>query len=417
MRRQRIAPVPTRRNSEPVQYAVIVGILCFFFVTTVEAVPPPVIKAKSAIVVDAETGQVLYELRADERRPMASTTKMMTAILLIERGKLDDLVVATENAVRTRYANLNMTPGEAIPLRDMLYAILLRSSNDGSVAAAEYLCGSEQQFVQLMNEKAKEMGLTNTHFANAHGLDHPEHYSSARDLTTLARYCIRNPLFNEIVRTREVRIQRSVNQQDVLVRTKARCLKYLPGADGIKTGYTAKAGRCFVGSVTRNGWRLISVVLGSSDADSDTRALIEWAYKHYVRIQLAEQGEVVATQELKGAKPKQVPLAAATSLSVVVPRRFQAKVRTALHLDQMKPPIRQGQSVGELRAVMDGRMLAQVPVVTTVEVVGASRVSLALWMVLLAALWVTNRLVRQGRLNGYYRRGVAQRPWTSGWRR
>ncbi len=380
------------------------------------AIPPPVLKAKSAIVVDADTGQVLYELRADERRAIASTTKMMTAILLIERGNLDDLVVATENAVRTRYANLNMTPGETIPLRDMLYAIMLRSSNDGSVAAAEYLAGTEERFVQMMNEKAQELGLKNTHFANSHGLDHPNHYSTARDLATLARYCIQNPIFNEIVRTQKVRILRSVNQQDVVVTTHAHCLKHLPGADGIKTGYTAKAGRCFVGSVTRNGWRLISVVLGSTDADKDTHALIEWAYRQYTRLDLAQAGGAVGEVRVDGAKPDSVPVVASAPLRVIVPRRWKEEVQPVLRMAPVRPPVKRGQAVGELAAVVNGKVVAKVPVTAAVEARMTPRFSLALWIVIGVLIWVTNRLARQGRLNGYRRRYAVRRSGNIRWR-
>lgn len=394
-------------------------ILCFIWgwvAGAAHAIPPPILKAKSAILVDAETGQVLYELRADERRAIASTTKMMTAILLIERGNLNDMVVASENAIRTRYANLNMTPGETIPLRDMLYAILLRSSNDGSVAAAEYLCGTEERFVELMNEKAQELGLTNTHFANSHGLDDPNHYSTARDLATLARYCIQNPLFNEIVRTQKARILRSINQQDVVVTTHAHCLKHLPGADGIKTGYTAKAGRCFVGSVTRNGWRLISVVLGSTDADKDTHALIEWAYRQYTRIDLAQAGGTVGKVKVDGAEPDAVPVVASAPLRVIVPRRWEGEVKPVLHLAPAKPPIKQGQPLGELRAVLNGKVVATVPVAAAVEARMITRTSLALWTVLGALIWVTNHLVRRGLLNGHRRRTGIRRSGIMRWR-
>ncbi len=380
------------------------------------AIPPPILKAKSAILVDAETGQVLYELRADERRPMASTTKMMTAILLIGQGNLDDLVVASENAIGTRYANLNMTPGETIPLRDMLYAILLRSSNDGSVAAAEYLCGTEERFVELMNEKARELGLKNTHFANSHGLDAPNHYSTARDLATLARYCIQNPIFNEIARTPEKRILRSINQKDVLVQTHARCLKHLPGADGIKTGYTAKAGRCFVGSVTRDGWRLISVVLGSTDADKDTHALIEWAYKQYRRLDLAEAGSTVGEVKVDGAHPKAIPVVASAPLRIIVPRHWQGGVQSVLQVPIPKLPVKRGQTVGELAAVLNGKVVAKVPVSAASEAKMVSRTSLALWIVAVALLWAGNRYVRRNKLNRRRHFHSAQRSGTMRWR-
>lgn len=390
--------------------------ICWLIGEVAYAIPPPILKAKSAILVDADTGQVLYELRADERRAIASTTKMMTAILLIERGNLDDLVVATDNAVRTRYANLNMTPGETIPLRDMLYAILLRSSNDGCVAAAEYLCGTEERFVELMNEKARELGLTNTHFANSHGLDDPNHYSTARDLARLALYCIQNPIFNDIVRTREKRILRSVNQKDVVVSTHAHCLKHLPGADGIKTGYTAKAGRCFVGSVTRHGWRLVSVVLGSSDADKDTHALIEWAYKQYQRLDLALAGSIVGEMKIDGTEPSAIPVVASAPLRVIVPRRWKNEVQPVLHLVSPKPPIRHGQPVGELAAVVKGKVVAKVPVAAASEARMVARTSLALWIVAGALIWVGNRLVRRSMIDRRRRYYSTRRSGTMKWR-
>lgn len=403
------------RGYRTVRKALSLYILWFLITGVAYAAPPPILKAKSALLVDAETGQVLYELRADERRPMASTTKMMTAILLIERGNLDDLVVATENALRVRYANLNMAPGETIPLRDMLYAILLRSSNDGAVAAAEYLSGTEEQFVALMNEKARELGLTETHFANPHGLDHPNHYSTARDLAALARYCIQNPLFNEIVRTRKVRILRSVNQEDVVIAARARSLRDIPGADGIKSGYTANAGRCFVGSVTRDGWRLISVVLGSTDADKDTHALIEWAYKQYTRVNLAEAGRTVGTVNVNQAKPNVVPIVASESLRIIVPRRWEGGIQPVLHLNRAKPPLKRGQPVGELAAVVNGKVVAKVPVVAAVEAKAITQANLAVWVVAGALIWLANRLVRQGKLNGYRRYGT-RRSGTLRWR-
>lgn len=372
--------------------------------TAAQAIPPPILKARSAILVDAETGQVLYELRADERRAPASTTKMMTAIILLEKGRLDDLVVATENAMRVRYANLNMTPGETIPLRDMLYAIMLRSSNDGAVAAAEYLCGTEERFVELMNQKARELGCVNTHFVNPHGLDSPNHYSTARDLATIARYCIQNPLFNEIARTLEARIMRSVNQQDVVVKTRARCLKHLPGADGIKTGYTAKAGRCFVGSVTRDGWRLVSVVLGSTDADKDTHALIEWGFKQYRRIDLAQAGGNAGIVSVEGAEPSTVPVIASAPLRVIVPRRRAGEVKPVLQIASAKPPIKRGQPIGELMATVNGKVLAKVPVTAAVEARVVGRGNIALWIILGALLWIASRVHRRALGYGYRRR-------------
>ncbi|HLJ55088.1 MAG TPA: D-alanyl-D-alanine carboxypeptidase family protein, partial [Chthonomonadaceae bacterium] len=220
---------------------------------------PPVLQSASAILIDASSGQVLYEMNADVERPMASTTKIMTALLFCEAVPDDAIVTASERACKVRDSSLHLKLGEKVKAHDLLRAILMRSANDGCVAAAECAAGSESAFVDRMNARAAQLGALHTHFMNPHGLHDPNHYTTARDLATIGRAAMQVPRIEEVVRTEKTRIDRSINKQDITMRNHSHFLGHYPGADGIKTGWTIPAGHCYVGSATINGWRLISV--------------------------------------------------------------------------------------------------------------------------------------------------------------
>lgn len=241
------------------------------------ALPP--MQAVAAILVDVRSGEVLVAQNEHQRLPPASTTKIMTALLALERGNIDD-VVTVGNEVYVEGARAGLVPGEALTLRDLLYALLLPSGNDAAMAIAQHIAGSEDDFVALMNSRAQELGLADTHFANPHGLDAPDHYSSAYDLQRLALAALANPAFARIVATREITVgtHHWVNRNGLLG-------NYF-GADGVKTGTTEGAGECLVASATRDGSQALAVVLGSTDRYADARTLLDYYYAHYVRIQL-----------------------------------------------------------------------------------------------------------------------------------
>lgn len=244
----------------------------------------PKLNASSAIVMDAVTGRVLYEKNAHVRRPMASTTKIMTAILALEKGNLNDIVTVGENAVKIWGSRIRLRKGEKIRLEDLLYGLMLSSGNDAAIAIAEHIGGSLENFVGMMNTKAREIGAFNTSFVNPHGLDKNGHYSTAYDLALISRYALKNKKFCELVSTYKKTISgQGKHSFRSLHNTNEVLLKY-PGADGIKTGFTAKAGRCLVGSATRNNWRVITVVLNSSSRywrATDTINLLNYAFDNY----------------------------------------------------------------------------------------------------------------------------------------
>lgn len=337
-----------------------------------EPPPPPAVKAASAILVDAATGTVIWEKKSGLRRPMASTTKIMTAALILESNRLDDWVSFSKHARATEYANLNLKPGEQMPMRDLLYAILLRSSNEGCVAAAEHLAGSESAFLDRMNRKAAELGLADTNFVTTNGLYHKRHYSTAADLAEMTRYALRNPLFAQMVATPEAVITRSLNGQDTLVRNHNKLLARYPGADGVKTGYVRQSGRCLVGSSTRfegpNPWRLIAVVLNSSDTYGDVETLMEWGRMHFQPVYVARKGEAVAPAPVRYGSTGAVNLVAAEDLLAIRPRDSRTKVERVATFELLAAPIAAGQPAGRLSAQVNGVEVDSAPLLAQHEV-------------------------------------------------
>src|SRR5574337_1881929 len=244
---------------------------------------PEQLNAASAVLMDADTCAILFARHHMEQRSPASTTKIMTALLILEEGQLDDKVVISERAAAVTGTGLGLRRGQRVTLRDLLWAILLKSANDAALAAAEHVGGSEEQFVALMNAKAASLGMEGTHFMNPHGLDDPDHYSTAYDLAVLTRHALRNPTFARMVQTREARLAILTGRNGNVVKRKAvrthnQLLGQFSGADGVKTGYTSLAGRCLVASATRGERQLIAVLLNDTRRWVEAAALLEYGF-------------------------------------------------------------------------------------------------------------------------------------------
>jgi D-alanyl-D-alanine carboxypeptidase (penicillin-binding protein 5/6) len=242
---------------------------------------PPQVSAQSWILYDDTFGEVLAEESADLARPMASTTKIMTALVALENGNLDQPITITQDAVDVGEAEVGLVAGETLTLRQLLTAMLVRSGNDTAVAIAQGIGGTVAAFVQMMNDKAREMGLENTHFANPHGLDEDGHYTSARDLLEMARAAMADPVFATAVRTQTVRLPDTPDGTLRVVRTTNMLLSSYPGAIGVKTGYTGLAGHVLVAAAEREGRRLYAVVMGSTDAFTDATALLDYGFAEF----------------------------------------------------------------------------------------------------------------------------------------
>ena len=242
------------------------------------------VRAASAILIDGNSGEVLYALNPDAIRAPASITKILTALVILENGKLDDTVVVSRTAAETGGFRLGLRTGQRIRLDDLLAAILIRSANDAAVAAAEHVGGSLDGFVTLMNRTAQDLGMTNSHFANPHGLDHPFHYTTARDMAIVARVALENPTFAALVRAREARVtiwtsgRRALTPQPRLVLSHNRLLDMVAGADGVKTGFTGSAGKTLVASASRGNQRMIAVLLNDPQRWSDAATLLEYGF-------------------------------------------------------------------------------------------------------------------------------------------
>ncbi|WP_067728216.1 D-alanyl-D-alanine carboxypeptidase family protein [Oceanobacillus damuensis] len=249
----------------------------------------PEVSASHAILIEQSTGRVLFEKNAQEKANIASITKIMTAIIAIESGKLDEKVSASRKAINTEGSSIYLEQGEKILLEDLIYGLMLRSGNDAAVAIAEHVGGSEEGFVFLMNEKAKWLGMTNSHFDNPHGLDSETHYSSAYDMAMLMRYAMENELFKKISGTETYKSDnRSYSWQN-----KNKLLtQFYEYCTGGKTGYTKQTGRTLVSTAEKDGMELIAVTLDAPDDWRDHISMFEWAYENYKMESITDEGPV-----------------------------------------------------------------------------------------------------------------------------
>ena len=261
--------------------------------TIAEEQKEPVLNARAAVIYDRKTKEIIWGKNENEKKAMASTTKIMTAIVVLEKGNLSDVVTISKKAANTGGSRLKINTNDKISVLDLLYGLMLRSGNDAAVALAEYVGGSIEGFAKLMNKKAIEIGLKNTHFVTPHGLDNIEHYTTAYELAVLTDYAMQNEKFSKIVNTKNTTI--SINGVARNIYNTNELLGTLNGVNGVKTGFTNNAGRCLVTSCTRNGNQIITVVLGCDAKKyrtSDSIKLIEYAFKNYTRVNIEEKVKI-----------------------------------------------------------------------------------------------------------------------------
>ncbi|MDD5017746.1 MAG: D-alanyl-D-alanine carboxypeptidase [Eubacteriales bacterium] len=251
------------------------------------------LSAASAILIEATTGRVLYEQNAYEQMPMASTTKIMTAILAIENCDICETVVVGQNASGVEGSSIWLSVGEKMALSDMLFGLMLASGNDAAVAIAEHVAGSVDAFVDMMNKKAKEIGAYNTNFVNPNGLPVDGHYTTAYDLALISAYAMQNAYFCEIVKTEYKSISWEGHEWNRVVKNKNQILWNYEGGNGIKTGYTDEAGRCLCAAANRDGLQLISVVLCAPDMFNDCMSLMDYGFENYASRLILEADELI----------------------------------------------------------------------------------------------------------------------------
>ena len=268
------------------------------------------ISAEKGILLDAVSGDVLYEKNADQQSLIASTTKIMTALVVCEQCNVLDRMRIPEEAVGIEGSSMYLQEGEVLTIQELLYGLMLRSGNDAAVALAIYCGGTVEGFAELMNDKARTLGMNDSHFVNPNGLDAPEHYASARDLATLAAYAMENPIFQKTVSAKNIKIgERYLTNHNKL-------LWSVEGADGVKTGYTKAAGRILVSSAIRQGRRLIGVTINAPDDWNDHAKLLNQGFERFRMARIVTVGDCVGTIEIAGGQTGAVRLIAAENFDI-----------------------------------------------------------------------------------------------------
>jgi serine-type D-Ala-D-Ala carboxypeptidase (penicillin-binding protein 5/6) len=317
----------------------------------------PSINAGSAIVMDAETGRVLYEKDAWYKRPMASTTKIMTAILVVEYGNLEETVTVSKHAAGIRGSSIHLQTGQKIKLGDLLYGILLNSGNDAAIAAAEHISGSEEDFIELMNDKAYEIGAYDTCFKSPHGLDMSGHYSTAYDMALIARYSLKNPLFSGIVAMKEI------VAGGISLHNTNEMLQLYPYADGVKTGYTGQAGRCLVTSATKEGWKIISVVLYCPSRNAraaSSRAILDYAFNNYSNFVLLKKGNSEAVLAVDRGTEDKVSVEAEDDIELPLSDdEIRGMQKRVILPEELLAPVEKGQRAGYVEFLLNGETFAR----------------------------------------------------------
>ncbi|MBP2663483.1 MAG: dacB 1 [Firmicutes bacterium] len=341
-------------------------VICLVFLpTTVFAGDfVPELTAKAAIVMEASTGKVLYSRNANERRYPASTTKIITLITALEYGNLDDNVIASPNAATTEGSSLWLSPGEQLKLRDMLYGIMLVSGNDATVAVAEHISGSVTGFAKLMTEKAHAIGAVNSNFVNTSGLPDERHYTTAYDLAKITAYGYKNPLFSQIVSTKNKIIPWPGKEHDRDLYNENRMLWLYDGANGVKTGYTDAAGRCLVSAANRNGIQIIVVVLDSERMWDDSIKLLDYGLAQLKQVPVIHKGDILKTVKIKAGTTSKVKLLAANDIVVPMADNEHDKFTTVIDApDKINAPLAVGQKLGTAKVMYNNVEVAKIDLI------------------------------------------------------
>lgn len=349
-----------RRNNRAVKVAA-----AFFAAVALQCVYAPragaQTSASAACVMEQSSRRVLYEKNAHERRAMASTTKVMTALVALEYGYLKDVVTISPKACGVEGSSLYLQAGEQLTLEDLLYGLMLRSGNDAAVAIAEHIGGSVEGFADMMNRKAQELGAENTHFVTPNGLDADDHYTTAYDLALISAAAMDNPDFGTIVSTQRYSMPCPGQEWDRVVVNKNRLLAEY-GADGIKTGYTKKAGRCLVASKTQNDMQLIAVALNCGPMFEDCQAMLDTAFARYEMTTIVPAGQALCFTGVNGGAKGVVEFE--TAQDIKIPLSDEERDIIAYQITApftLNAPVPKGMHAGAVDVYLDGQVVMTRP--------------------------------------------------------
>jgi D-alanyl-D-alanine carboxypeptidase (penicillin-binding protein 5/6) len=343
------------------------------------------IQAKSAVLMEASTGKILYEQNSHEKLPPASVTKVMTMLLIMEaidNGKIsfDDMVTSSEYAASMGGSQIYLEPGEQMSVHDMLKAIAVASGNDASVAMAEHIYGSEETFVKAMNDKAKELGMNDTNFVNCNGLDADNHYTSAYDIALMSRELLKHPKIHDYL---TIWIDSLRDGKFGLANTN-KLIRFYPGANGIKTGSTGKALYCLSASAKRDGMQLIAVIMAAPNTKERFNAatkLLDYGFANYSIVSGAKKGELVGELDVLKGITNKVNLVTASDFNALIKKGQQGNIDKKVNIaDNLHAPVEKGQKVGEIVFSAGGEEVGKVDVITSeaVEKVSVDKVFIKL---------------------------------------
>lgn len=335
---------------KPVTICLIILFCLIFTLDSAEAFSSEDISAKSAVLMDRSSGRILFAKNENERLPMASTTKIMTGILAVEHGNLNSRIIISERAFNIEGSSIWLEKGEVKTLEELVYGLMLRSGNDAAVAIAEHLAGSVEDFSVMMTEKAREIGAYNTQFKNPHGLDEDGHVTTAYDLGLITCHALKIPLFREIIATKEKKVSWPGHEWDRFLRNQNKLLNIYPGGDGVKTGWTTPAGRCFVGSATRDSLQLVTVVLNAPNMWEDTTTLLDYGFANWKGKKLISKGQYVKTELVEGGTEEKVKLVAGEEFNYPLKEGEEEYLEFDIIIDSspVRAPVHEGQVLGRM---------------------------------------------------------------------
>ncbi len=314
----------------------------------------PKIGAESIAVIDAESRSLLFSKGSGIIRGMASTTKIMTALVAIENGNLNEEFKIPKEAVGIEGSSVYLTEGEPLTLSELLYCLLLESGNDAATAIAVCVGGSVEGFVNLMNARAEEIGLKHTHFTNPHGLSDYEHHTTAEELAYITAEAMEYPIFGEIVATKSFKVRRNGIENGRVLTNHNKLIGNYEGISGVKTGYTQKDGKCLVSSAERNGLRLIAVTLKDNAPTANHKILLDLGFEKFAMVKVAKAGEITAAVPLNNGEKEFVPLCNTEDISVCLPKGAKYEIELVVP-EYADAPVWEGEIFGEARVLCNGK--------------------------------------------------------------
>lgn len=336
---------------------------CFFNFRVINVIASP---QTSEIIMEVNSNRVLHQVNANDKKYMASTTKILTAITIIENCNLDDIVTVTKETVGVEGSSIYLEVGEKLTVKDLLYGLMLRSGNDCAETLAVYCSKNIEKFAELMNSTAKKINALDSNFTNPHGLHNDNHYTTAYDLALISCYAMKNPIFREIVGTKKIEIPFSTRDYNRILINKNKMLNEFDGSTGIKTGYTKKAGRCLVSSCFRDGMELVCVVLNCPPMFERSKTLLENSFSNYTNYKLVQSDNIIGFTNYQGEK---IPLIIKNDINLPLSKDEFEKIKIVYdYSDEVQKKQINDNDLGNVKIYCENNLIFEEKIYTIIDV-------------------------------------------------